>query len=93
MTRWLFSVDPRVRPGSALSQTYCCLSDSHTRGPREGTVGKKLCNTYRFLPEGLSCADIPNSERLSQLVEQVYQALMTRHTIFGEPLSDEAVVI
>ena len=39
-------------------------------------------NTCRFMHEGLSRADIPNSgrRRIIELVEQSYQAIATRHT-------------
>ena len=83
MTRELFSADPRVGPaalarGSVLLQTYSCLAEGHYRGPR-------VRNTCRFLREGLSRGDTPNSERISERVEQFYQALATKHTLLGEP--------
>ena len=43
-------------------------------------MGSEMCirdryNTCRFLPGGISHADIPNSERISLRVEQLYQGL------------------
>ena len=86
MTRELFSADPRVGPadlarGSVFLQTYSCLPEGHPRDPRAGPAGPKFYNTCRFLPEALSRGDTPNSER----VEQFHHAVVTGHTLLGEP--------
>ena len=90
MTRELFSTDPRVGPadlacGSVFLQTYSYLPEGRSRDPRVLPAGLKRYNACRFLPEGLSRSDTPNSERISERVEQLHQALSTRHTLLGEP--------
>ena len=70
ITSELLSADPRVGPadlagGSVFLKTYSCLPEGHSRDPRGRPAGPKLYNTCRFLPEGVSRADIPNSDRIS----------------------------
>ena len=89
MTRELFSADPRVGPtclarGSDFLQTYSGLPEGHSRDPRVLPGGPKGYDTCSFLPEGLSRGDTPNSERISERVEQLYQAVATKHTLLGE---------
>ena len=97
MTRELFSADPRVGPadltrGSVFLQTYSCLPEGHSRDPRVLSAGPKLYHACRFLPEGLSRADVPNSKRISERVEQFYQAWRRGIHYEANPGSDEAVV-
>ena len=90
MTRELFTGDSRVGladlyRGSTFLQTFSCLPKGHSsRDPRVPPVGPKLHNSCRFLPERLSRADVPNSERISWRVEQLYKALSTSHAFLGE---------
>ena len=53
--------------------------EGHARDPWVLPVGPELYNTCRVLPEGLSRGDTPNTERISERIEQLYQALV------GEP--------
>ena len=89
MTCELFSADPRVGPADlarrfVFLQTYSCLPEGHSGDPRVLPAGSKLYDSCRLYPEGLSRADVPNSERISWRVEQLYKALSTSHAFLGE---------
>ena len=88
MTRELFSADPWVGPaylagGSVIFQSYSCLPKGQSRDPRVLPAGSKSYCRCRFLPDGFSRADVANFERIPWRVEQLYQALATRHTLLG----------
>ena len=90
MIRELLSADPRVghadlARGSAFFQTYCCLPEGYTRDPRVLPADPKLYNICRFFPEGLSRGDTTISKRISERVQQLYQASATKHALLGKP--------